>query len=102
MISKIVAEQPEAPRPAVNELPHDLAEARDRAILQAFDESSALAEMLRGRIDSDSLEFLLRGALLRIEALCLAGRLLLKTEHKETVREEYFVVFGDSLEASNV
>lgn len=80
----------------------ELLRARDQAIYYAAAESAAIANMLRAQDrDSGEFEFLLPGALMRIEALCAAACILQGKEDQDEIAEEYEIVFGEKLESDH-
>lgn len=88
--------------------PADLAEARERALLQAARETGAIASMLR-RETADLAEcadsqLLLPGTLMRIEALSAAIESLsgYGRDREADIAEQYAVVFGFPLEVASV
>ncbi|MBT9491498.1 MAG: hypothetical protein IV107_03950 [Paucibacter sp.] len=95
MASEIVADQSDTTGPS-------LTGARDKAIYYAAAESSALANMLRKQNnDTTEFDFVLPGALMRIEALSTAVCQLLGSKEEHVIAEEYEIVFGEKLEVSH-
>lgn len=84
-----------------------LNEARERTIYEAASEAGALATLFRqtwenGGRSSIEFECTIRGALLRIEALCTAVCVLHGNEWQKDVDQEHRVVFGKPLGVANV
>ncbi len=79
-----------------------LTAARDRTIYEAASEAGALAALFRQTYENggrSSIEFecTIRGALMRIEALCIAVCILQRDDWRKDVDQEHRVVFGKPL-----